>query len=285
MRLRSLQIRNYRTIEDLELDLRRVNLFVGPPGSGKTAILEAIGLLGEFYDRQPLAEAVPAIPNMEKIFGDPNRPVEIAFVRSDLPPYDVRHALIFRLVDNYVVAEREGLWTTAVLGRNESIRCYLKAEPFFDAVRFAYVDARLVTGEIEALAEKHAYPREIMARYGEKRVERLPEPVRRYVTYLAVTDEIKDGVIAINDFTCCYQPLTKLAAERIARSSAQHLIETYDPQAVVSLVEKTKIGNLNIYLVHRENGKTFVEKIDPEEVSELGSDLFLNLHRWGVKEI
>jgi hypothetical protein len=284
MRLRSLQIRNFRTIEDLELDLSRVNVFVGPPGSGKTAILEAVGLLGEFYDRRPLAEAILPIPNMEEVFRDPSRPVEIAFVRTDLPPCDLRRALTLRIIDNYVVAERDGLETSAVLGRNESVRCYLKHEPYTDAVRFAFLDARLITEEIEALVGKRAHLREIVARYGKDRVERLPEPIRRYVTYLAVIEEIKDGVVAIDDFTCHYQPLTKLVAERIARSTAQYLIETYDPQAVLTLVEKMKVGNLNVYLVRRKDGKTSVEKIDPEEVLELDYNFFFNFHRWGVEE-
>jgi hypothetical protein len=284
MRLKSLQIRNYKTIEDLELDLRRVNLFIGPPGSGKTAIIEAVGLLGEFYDRRPLAEAVLPIPDMETIFRNPKRPVEISVVRSDLSPYDLRYTLTFRLIDNYVIAERDGLQTTAVLGRNDSVRCYLKDEPYTDVVRFACVDARIVTSEIEALAKKRDYLREIMARYGEDRVERLPEPIKRYVAYLAVIDEVPEGVIAINDFTCCYQPLTKLVAERIARSSAQYLIETYDPQAVISVAEKMKVNDLNIYLVRQDDGKTSARRIDPKEVVELGYDLFFNLYRWGVKE-
>jgi hypothetical protein len=283
MRLRSLQIRNYKTIEDLELDLRRVNIFIGPPSSGKTAILEAIGLLGEYYDRRPLAEHVPPVHPGEA-FRDPSRPIEISVVRTDIPPYDVRQTLTFRHVANYVIAERDGDWTSAVLGRDESVRCWLKHEPFTDEVRFAYVDARLITEEIEVLVGKRVLLRETMIRYGKDRVERLPESVRRYVTYLAVIDEVKDGVIAIDNFTCNYQPLTKRVAEKIARSSAQFLIETYDPQAVLTLTEKTNADDLNIYLVHRKSGKTSAEKIDPEEVLELGSDLFFNFHRWGVEE-
>jgi hypothetical protein len=283
MRLRSLQIRNYMTIEDLEIDLRRVNIFIGPPASGKTAILEAIGLLSEYYDRRPLAEHVPPVHPAEA-FRDPSRPVEISFVRTDIPPYDVRQTLTFRLVANYVIAERDGDWTSAVLGKDESVRCWLKHEPFTDEVRFAYVDARLITEEIEVLVGKRVLLRETMIRYGKDRVERLPEPIRRYVTYLAVIDEVKDGVIAIDDFSCHYQSLTKLVAERIARSTAQFLIETYDPQAVLTLTEKTNANDLNIYLVHRKSGKTSAEKIDPEEVLELGSDFFFNLHRWGVEE-
>jgi hypothetical protein len=229
-----------------------------------------------------LAEHVPPVHPGE-VFRDPSKPVEISFVRNDIPPFDVRHSLIFRLISNYVVAERDGDWTTAVLGKDDSVRCYLKDESYTDRVRFAYVDTRLVTEEIDALVKSRANLREILARHKKDRVEHLPDPIRRYVTYLAVIDEIKEDVIAIEDFTCNYQPLTKQVVERIARAEAQYLIETYDPQAVLSLAEKTRANDLNIYLVHRENGRTSAKKIDPEEVLELGFDLFFNLDRWGVE--
>lgn len=39
-----LHIQNFKSIEDLELDLGRVNLFIGENGCGKTSILEAVGM-------------------------------------------------------------------------------------------------------------------------------------------------------------------------------------------------------------------------------------------------
>jgi len=45
MPLKSLKIRNFKSIKDLELECKRVNLFIGEPNTGKSNILEAIGLL------------------------------------------------------------------------------------------------------------------------------------------------------------------------------------------------------------------------------------------------
>jgi len=41
-----LQIQNFKSIKDLKLDCKRVNIFIGKPNTGKTNILEALGLMG-----------------------------------------------------------------------------------------------------------------------------------------------------------------------------------------------------------------------------------------------
>ena len=42
--IHKLSIRNFKSIRELDLDCRRVNVFIGEPNAGKTNILEAIGL-------------------------------------------------------------------------------------------------------------------------------------------------------------------------------------------------------------------------------------------------
>lgn len=42
--LKSISIKNFKSVHDLELELGRVNIFIGENGCGKTSILEAIGL-------------------------------------------------------------------------------------------------------------------------------------------------------------------------------------------------------------------------------------------------
>lgn len=38
----NLGIRNFKSIKDLDLDCRRVNLFIGEPNTGKSNILEVL---------------------------------------------------------------------------------------------------------------------------------------------------------------------------------------------------------------------------------------------------
>lgn len=43
------EIKNFKSIKDLRLDCKRVNVFIGKPNVGKSNILEALGLLGASY--------------------------------------------------------------------------------------------------------------------------------------------------------------------------------------------------------------------------------------------
>jgi hypothetical protein len=43
--IRHVHIENFKSIKELDLDLKRVNVIIGEPNSGKSNILEAFGLL------------------------------------------------------------------------------------------------------------------------------------------------------------------------------------------------------------------------------------------------
>ncbi len=45
MMIENLRIKNFKSIKDVELDLSRVNLLIGPPNSGKSNIIEAFALV------------------------------------------------------------------------------------------------------------------------------------------------------------------------------------------------------------------------------------------------
>jgi hypothetical protein len=49
--IKELQIRNYKSVRAANLSCKRVNVFIGPPCSGKSNILQAIALLNIFGDR------------------------------------------------------------------------------------------------------------------------------------------------------------------------------------------------------------------------------------------
>jgi recombinational DNA repair ATPase RecF len=43
------EIKNFKSIKDLHLDCKRVNVFIGKPNVGKSNILEGLGLFGADY--------------------------------------------------------------------------------------------------------------------------------------------------------------------------------------------------------------------------------------------
>lgn len=56
--LTSLAIRRFKSIKSLELPCRKVNVFIGPPDTGKTNILEALGFLSRLAWGLPLDESL-----------------------------------------------------------------------------------------------------------------------------------------------------------------------------------------------------------------------------------
>ena len=57
--IRRLSIRNFKSLKELEIDCKRINLLIGEPNTGKSNILELLGLLGWFNSQNvPLGEYV-----------------------------------------------------------------------------------------------------------------------------------------------------------------------------------------------------------------------------------
>lgn len=51
--IHELEINNFKSIQHLKMDCKRVNVFIGKPNVGKSNILEALALLGAHYSTNP----------------------------------------------------------------------------------------------------------------------------------------------------------------------------------------------------------------------------------------
>jgi energy-coupling factor transporter ATP-binding protein EcfA2 len=99
MTIKKIQIRSFKSIENLELELGQLNVFVGANGSGKSNLLEAIGVLGAAADGKVNDQTLmqrgvrPGVPKLYKSAfpGIGNRqPAHIAFTaESDGTSYSV----------------------------------------------------------------------------------------------------------------------------------------------------------------------------------------------------
>ena len=49
MRIGKLLIKNFKSIRTLEFEPKRINVFIGEPNTGKSNILEVIGLISHIY--------------------------------------------------------------------------------------------------------------------------------------------------------------------------------------------------------------------------------------------
>ena len=86
--IKKLSIRNFKSVRNLEFACERINIFIGEPNTGKSNILEAIGLLsflfyGSFAPTPPLLEKFVRFESMINLFYDENLEEKIE-IESDL---------------------------------------------------------------------------------------------------------------------------------------------------------------------------------------------------------
>jgi len=65
-----LEIQNFKSIRELRIHCRRVNVFIGRPNTGKSNILEALGLLSLVYEPDLLFRRLVRFENMTDLFFD-----------------------------------------------------------------------------------------------------------------------------------------------------------------------------------------------------------------------
>ena len=88
--LKSFKVESFKSLENVEVELGRVNVFIGANGSGKSNLLEAIGVLGAAANGRVDDEALlrrgvrPGLPVLYKSsFRNSRQPTEIRFSASN----------------------------------------------------------------------------------------------------------------------------------------------------------------------------------------------------------
>ncbi|WP_425290992.1 AAA family ATPase [Spirosoma linguale] len=93
------EIKNFKSIKDLRLDCKRVNVFIGKPNVGKSNILEALGLLGAGYDTGRFLKGSVRYKSMKNLFWDfdTSQSIEVA---SNSGVVAISSGLGFKLFNN-----------------------------------------------------------------------------------------------------------------------------------------------------------------------------------------
>ena len=99
-----LEIKNFKSVEHVELSCRRVNILIGEPNTGKSNILEALGLIsyvGYFDSSASNLQEFVRCDEVSNLFydGDLSRTIEITLDRYELTGSEYRHRLQLRFSD------------------------------------------------------------------------------------------------------------------------------------------------------------------------------------------
>jgi AAA15 family ATPase/GTPase len=94
--IQNLEIQNFKSIKHLQLDCKRVNIFIGEPNVGKSNILEALSLLGAGYETnyEKYLSSFIRYENFNNLFYDKN-------IKNDILVETDKNSTIVKYNPNY----------------------------------------------------------------------------------------------------------------------------------------------------------------------------------------
>jgi len=318
--IKSLQIENFKSIKSLQLDCKRVNVFIGEPNTGKSNILEAIGLLSHICHGDIRQRQFIRFENMTDLFYDHilDNNIKIGFDEKALE-----------------IKFKDGNFIGSYLGGKEQYPEFFRynyqgsgsrtSHPDFSefklyrfTTRESFPDHRseflLLNGDnllavVLARKELRVLIKQIFDRFGftlvfepeegrimvQKQLEDIiiafpyslaSETLQRLVFYLTAIHSNKNSVLAFEEPEAHAFPYyTKYLAEIIAldKNKNQYFISTHNPYFLLSILEKTPKNEIAVFNTYLENYQTKVKALTEDQMKEVldkGIDLFFDIERF-----
>ena len=317
--IKRLKIRNFKSIRSLNLNCTRINIFIGEPNTGKSNILETIGILSHIYHEKHLRNFI-RFENMSNLYYDQNlkNPIIIGIDdRSLQVKYENGH-----FIGDYFDGTRHFQVFNYSFngGRCRNPIGYFRIFKFYRFQRRIDFPERVVDhlnppdgDNLLELLLTYKNLRETVApiftKFGFKLtlepVERkikilkifedfivsipyqlVSDTLQRLVFHLVAIESNRNSVIAFEEpESHAFPYYTKYLAERIAldKNGNQYFISTHNPYFLASILEKASLKDVSVFITYMEKYETKVkclEKTDLEEILDLGLDVFFNIERF-----
>jgi len=315
-----LEIKNFKSIKHIELSPKKVNLFIGEPNSGKSNILEALGLFSAlFYGN---IQDFIRIQNMSNIFYDNNISSKIEIKADDILIKISFKQNKFRaefyknniqgFVINYDYFGNSKFKPPTTFFRNNKFRFY-KYKPIdnFDNEFLEYLLPPNGKNLLNLLLTREKFKKlvneiflknglRIMFKPHEKKIEivkyendilisypftLVSDTLRRFIFYLIAVLSNKSSILIFEEpETHSFPQFIKRLAEIIALDeSNQYFISTHNPYLLFSLIEKTLKTELNVYLTYYKDYMTKIKLLTQEEIQKIIDfeiDPFFNVDKY-----
>lgn len=308
--IKKLSIQNFKSIKDLQLDCRRVNLFIGEPNVGKSNILEAIsvqaiqqtlsteGLIrlsdfsNLFYENDPSNKIVVKTDEMWTEISYDKGVIDFSFFKdenfkrqwkSNFPltsfgaqgvPWDFGiHPYYFKVLKSHPLLNFEFLSSP----HGDNLFLILQTNKVLRQLVGEFVQER----GLKLNLKQANYAIEISKENGgfltTYPYELISDTLQRIIFYMAALETNKDGSTLLFEEpeSSVFPYYTKYLAERIAYGNGQQFfMTTHNPYFLQSLIQKTPIDDLQINVVlMNEALQTIVKPINGIEKIEQMIDL------------
>lgn len=320
MAIEELAIRNFKSIRKLDLNCKKINLFIGEPNTGKSNILEALGVLSHTYHGN-LTQFV-RFEVLTDLFYDhvQDKPIDILFDASFLGIEfaDGRFKGTYsrtgqeqRVNFEYDYYGNPGLFRANIDCQRYKFYRFSKRlsfpnprsdylrPPDGDNLLAVVLNDRRLRGVVKDIFGKFGYRIVFRPQEGKMEVQKeledvlvsfpyslASETLQRLVFYLAAIDSNKESVLSFEEPEAHAFPYyTKYLAERIAldENKNQFFIATHNPYFLMSILEKTPKEDIAVFVTFLENYETKAETLTEtqmQEILDMGYDVFFNIERF-----
>ena len=320
--LTKVNIKNFKSIRDLEFAPKRVNVFVGEPNTGKSNIIESLAVFSKgVYGNTDVLQDALRFKTVSDLFFDHDLSVP-ASVIADRFDWSLKFESPY-FSGSYGVSGEAGNFNIQVspalkldVSQIPDLRvCFyrFKALSAFNDARLGSLQAPygtnlvalLMTNKrlrslVSDLFQDKGFRLVIDQEKGELSMAKvvgdefysfsyptISETLRRIVFFTAVLESNENAVLLFDEPEANTFPFyTKYLAERIALdTSNQFFITTHNPYLLSSVVEKTPMKDLNVFVARMEKTEKFETKLmrvpDTKlpDLLEMNSDAFFNLEK------
>jgi AAA15 family ATPase/GTPase len=313
--IQTLEIENFKSIKHLKMDCKRINLFIGEPNTGKSNILESLGLLSHMCYSGDLKHFV-RFESMSNLFFDDNiedkikirfdqKGIQVEFQRGEFVGYS-NNAKVFA----YNYAGGGSRTSIGDLGpfkyyRFEVRRDFPRLESEFLLPPFAanLLAILLTRKDLRKLVKQifDTYGLRVVLKPQENKIEvqkelediiishpysLVSDTLQRIIFYFAAIETNENSTLVFEEPEAHAFPYyTKYLAERIAMDNAnnQYFISTHNPYLLLSIVEKAHKDDVAVFITYLDEYQTKVKILSEKELEEImgmGIDIFFDIERF-----
>ncbi|MCJ7457505.1 MAG: AAA family ATPase [candidate division Zixibacteria bacterium] len=318
--IKNLNIQNFKSIQNLELDCKKINVFIGKPNTGKSNVLESAGIFSLPYAK--LEELVRFEKDMSNLFYDQDLTKRIKIFSEGLQ-FEIQSVKGMFIGWGQQKADDQGIFhfnfdfdyggngkfssngiSPFKFYKFEVIDDFKSHEPgFLRPPKGENLLTLLQTNKILKELVKDILS-EFRLRIGFRPKERqlevvkeiedviisypypmVSDTIQRIIFHLAAIETNRHSIIIFEEPEAHAFPYyTKFLAEIIARDETnQYFISTHNPYFLLSLIEKSPKDDIGIFVTYFRDYQTKVKILSQEELSEvldLDIDIFFNLDRF-----
>jgi AAA15 family ATPase/GTPase len=315
--IETLSIRNFKSVKELNIDCSKVNVFIGEPNTGKSNILEGLGILSWMSnpERTPIRDyvrfkvmtnlfyddlientvQVKINGNYGYIYSYQNNAYTFTPLNKEKIQYqfdingnqknhhtlmDPKHIKFYRFKNKI---ERNSDLAGHLLpseGSNIFTLIFSNKElRSMVANIFENYGLRLVLKPQERVIEYQKIVNDIVISYP---YELLSDTLKRIIFYNLAIESNKDSTLVFEEPEAHAFPFyTKYLGERIASDPTnQYFIATHNPYLLNPLIEKSQKGSVKVFVTYYEDYETKIKPLDKDAIAEISEfDPFLNIDR------